>query len=84
MALPLCVSIATPSLHDTDFGTRQVVVLFIDLCYLHNKGTESEIEQRRTEIQDALQLFRYVYQQIRFELFIHTSPIDLLGRARRL
>jgi len=34
-------------------------VLFVDLCYLHDNCMESEIEQRRKEIQGALQLFRY-------------------------
>ena len=34
-------------------------MLFVDLCYLHDNCMESEIEQRRKEIQGALQLFRY-------------------------
>ncbi|KXN85054.1 hypothetical protein AN958_11727 [Leucoagaricus sp. SymC.cos] len=37
-----------------------VVVLFADLCYLHSNGSESEVEQRRKEIKDALQLFKSV------------------------
>ncbi|KAF5360715.1 hypothetical protein D9756_004474 [Leucocoprinus leucothites] len=41
-------------------GFTAIVVLFVDLCHLHNDGTEAEVEQRRKEIQDGLQLFRSV------------------------
>lgn len=46
------------------YGFASVVVLFVDLCYLHDNSMESEIRQRRKEIQDALQLFRSVRESV--------------------